>query len=604
LKQNIRVPSSKWFHLTDSFEGAQQYATGDNAKILKISIPKEDIHKYLWPGQLSSSFGTQYAIKETIPPKYISEIGQSEQINTDPVKKLIGALKEAKDVRSKQETLHAEGRAKQFAKMKGAQAMTTGEKGFYAELGALKGELPKVEFETIRGKIGQADIDSLFNMIKESPKIGEWEKINARTGLAKMFGAEGGRVPTEGELSLLNEVFGQEFTKSILEKRTLFQKMYDVGIEIANIPRSLMASFDLSAPGRQGIFLIGRQKQFSPAFKEMFKQFKSESAFRNIQDAIITHPDYMLSRDSRLALTDVGVILGNREERFLSSWAEKIPFVGKGVRASNRAYVGFLNKLRFDTFVDMLNKAEILGLDPRKDRDISKAIADFINNATGRGTLPKSFERSALILNSLFFSPRLLFSRLNLLNPISYIKQEPFVRKEAFKSLFSFLGLGLSVLTLAKLSGAEVGSDPRSANFGKVKMGNTRFDMWGGFQPLVRATAQLITGKYISSTTGKEMTLGEGYKPMTRLDIVQRFLEGKLAPIPSFVITLLKQQDQAGEPVNVLKEIAERFVPMAMQDMYDLSQENPALMPAGLLTLFGIGVQTYKGKGSNQGWGF
>jgi len=372
--------------------------------------------------------------------------------------------------------------------------------------------------------------------------------------------------------------------------------MFEASLQIANIPRSLMASFDLSAPLKQGVFFVGRPKQFLPAFKKQFGAFVSEKAYENIQDAIITHPDYQLSRDSKLALTDLDARLGTREEQFMSLWAEKIPLVGKVVRASGRAYIGFLNKLRFDVFVDLVNKAEILGLDPRKNRDLTKSIADFINNATGRGTLPRGLQTSAVALNSVFFSPRLLFSRLNLLNPIYYVKQEPFVRKEALKSLFSFVGAGLTVLTLSKLIGADVGDEPRSSDFGKVKIDNTRFDVWGGFQPLVRSAAQIVTGKYISSTTGKEMTLGEGYKPMTRADIVQRFVEGKLAPIPSFVVALMKQQDAQGKPVSIPKEIGERFVPMVLQDIYDLAKENPALVPAGLVNIFGVGVQTYQDK--------
>ena len=113
---------------------------------------------------------------------------------------------------------------------------------------------------------------------------------------------------------------------------------------------------------------------------------------------------------------------------------------------------------------------------------------------------------------------------------------------------------------------------------------------------MVRSAAQIVTGKYISSTTGKEMTLGEGYKPMTRADIVQRFVEGKLAPIPSFVVALMKQQDAQGKPVSIPKEIGERFVPMVLQDIYDLAKENPALVPAGLVNIFGVGVQTYQDK--------
>jgi hypothetical protein len=578
---------------------------------VNINIPAEKIisivDKPFW-AKIKSLFGATLENKITMlpvekPTKAPAGLieGKSPKIITpkiidNPVQKVITALKEAKSVRGTQETLYAKGRAQKFAKMHAVGEKVRGEKGFYAQLGALKGELPRAEFEAIRSKLTQEDIDSLFNMVKDSPKIGEWEKLAAREGLVKLFGEYGGKVPTENEITLLNEVFGKEFTQAVLDKKSLFDRLKEVGLQLANIPRSLMSSFDLSAPMRQGIFLIGKPKQFWGSFKKMFGAFKSENAYKGIQDAIITHPNYQLARDSRLALTEMDVLMTQREEAFMSNWAEKIPVLGMGVRASGRAYVGFLNKLRFDTFADLVNKADAIGLNPGENRDLSKAIADFVNNATGRGTLPGSLQKSAVTLNTIFFSPRLLMSRLNLLNPIYYIRQEPFVRKEALKSLFAFVGFGITILTLMKMAGAEVGSDPRSSDFGKIKIGNTRIDMWGGFQPFVRVAAQITTGKYISSTTGKEMTLGEGYRPLTRADIVQHFLEGKEAPVPSFITALMKGKDITGENISVSKEIGLRFIPMVMQDMYDLIQESPGLLPISILGIFGVGIQTYKEK--------
>lgn len=550
----------------------------------------------------------------------------SEKPKSDPVAKLIGALKEAKDVRSKQETLYEQERSKKFGKLMGTRSKAKGEAGFYKELGALKGELPKVEFEAIRGKVGQEDIDSLFQMIRETPKIGEWEKINAMSGLAKMFGEEGGRVPTQGELALLNEVFGEEFTKAILDKRTLWNKMAELGQQIANIPRSLMSSGDMSGLLRQGAFMIGRPRQFLPAAKKMFTTFFSEKAYDAVQDAIITHPDYQLARDSDLFLADKDMLLGTREESFMSNLAEKIgikvpnplsyiknkpdkaPFkylfgdkidlmpIGQLVRASERSYISLLNKLRFDVFVDMLNKAEISGRNPRKDRDLTKSLADYINNATGRGKLPGGFEKSAVLLNSLFFSPRLIMSRINLLNPAFYIKQDSFVRKEALKDLLKFFGLGLTVLGMAKMSGAEVGDKPTSSDFGKIKSGNTRFDIWAGFQQYIVVMSRLWSGKYVKSTTGEEVKLGDGYKPRTKKDVLQDFAEGKLAPIPSFIVAMLEQQDFEGKPVTLKGELAKRFIPMMTGDMYDIAKDDPTLLPAGLTSFFGVGVSTYEDK--------
>lgn len=510
----------------------------------------------------------------------------------EPIQKVISALKEAKLLRKVQETLYTAEKGKKLAQSLAVGEKITGEAGFYAEKGMLKGELLKVEFESIRSKIGQADIDALFIKVKESPLLSEWDKLPAREGLAKLFGEYGGKVPTENEIGLLDKVFGEEFTKVVMGKRSLWEKIKEAGAQLANIPRSIMASFDLSAPLRQGIFFIGRPKQFGSAFVRMFEAFGSEKSFQAIQEGIVRKPTFELMQKSKLSLTEMDRILKTREERFMSNWAEKIPVVGKIVRASGRAYVGFLNKLRADVFDDLIRKATNLGLNPKKNLDLTKEIAGFVNNATGRGSLG-GLERAAVGLNSFFFSPRLMMSRLTLLNPLYYVSADPFVRKEAMKSLLSFAGTAMTVMGLAKLGGAEVGADPRSADFAKIKIGNTRIDTLGGFQQYIRLAGQLYSGEIVSSTTGKVMTLGEGYRPLTRLDILERFVEYKEAPIFSFLTGLMKGQDFEGRPMNVPKEVGLRFIPMAAQDIYDIAKDDPRLLPISVLGLFGVGLQTY-----------
>jgi len=508
------------------------------------------------------------------------------------IQKVTKVLKEAKPLREAQETLYTKARATKLAKMIGVGKKVKGEKGFYAELGALKGKLPKVQFESIRKKIGQTDIDSLFNQVKGSPLLSEWDKITARTGLAKLLGEAGGQVPTKGELSLLKSVFGGDFTKAILDKRTLLQKIAEAGYQLANIPRSIMASFDLSAPFRQGVFLIGRPKQFFSAFAKQFKTFASEKAYKALNDEIVSRPTYSLMRKSKLAITELGSALTTREEAFMSNWAERIPLVGKVIRASGRAYTGFLNKLRADVFDDFIKQGAKLGI---KDPKFLKDAANFVNTATGRGGLG-ALEKAAVPLNTFFFSPRLTMSRLNLINPVYYARLQPTVRKEALKSLFTFAGVASAVAGLMKMGGAEVETDPRNADFMKPKFGNVRYDILGGFQQPIRLAAQLISGKIISSTTGKTITLGEGYKPLTRIDIAQRYLEYKQSPLVSFAWSLLEGQTAIGEKVDIPTEVANRFIPMVVQDMIDLYREEGAEgIPMAFPAIFGVGVQSYGG---------
>lgn len=528
----------------------------------------------------------------SVPPP-IENIPQQPQGINDPVQKVMQALKEAQPIRREQEILMRKARGEKIAKAKALGAKIGGEKGFQAQLGALKGSLPKASYESLRGKVSQPDIDYLFNKIRSS-EINEWDKITAQTGLGKIFGEFGGEVPTQGELKVLHDVFGKEFTDTVLEHRTGLQKFSEISGQVLNLPRSIMSSFDLSAPLRQGIFFAGR-KEFLPAFKDMFKFFGSEKALTELNNNIVNNPLYPVMRENNLALTDLDTGLTNREEKFMSSWAEKLP----GVRASSRAYTGFLNKLRSDTFTDLYNKAKDLGLDPENNPKLLSDLTEFINAGTGRGKLPGALERAAVNLNSIFFSPRLMASRLQLLNPMFYASKEPFVRKEALKSLFTFLATGASILGLVKMVNpeAEIGNDWRSSDFGKIKLNKkTRIDIWGGFQPYIRMAGQLATGQYVSSTTGKVLTLGEGYKPLTRYDILLRQLEAKEAPIASFITTLLKQQTFTGEKVNIPDEIVSRLTPMIVSDTMDLAKSNPELLPLGILGLFGVGVQTYEEK--------
>jgi hypothetical protein len=67
----------------------------------------------------------------------------------------------------------------------------------------------------------------------------------------------------------------------------------------------------------------------------------------------------------------------------------------------------------------------------------------------------------------------------------------------------------------------------------------------------------------------------------------------KLAPIPSLVWSWMEGKDWAGEPFEAKAAILDRTVPIVMQDLYELAQEDPKLLPLGILPIMGEGIQTY-----------
>lgn len=503
------------------------------------------------------------------------------------------ALKAAKPVRAAQEAGYTAERGKRLKDLLGARESTSGEASLRAELSTMKGELPKVQFESLRPKIGQQDIDWLFDDITRSD-LGPWEKLRAKVGLGKLFGEAGGQVPQENELELLKRVFGPEIGEIARTKRTMGEKAWRAFLEVAGAAKTMMASPDLSGALRQAVFLVGRPVRLGQAFGSSVRQAFSEEAYKAAGYELRARPNYELMTTSvrkggaGLTLTDIGGELSEREEKFISSLPEKIPGYGRLVRGSNRAMVGLLNRLRADVFEDIWGKVP----EERQAANLA-SLGRYINNATGRGGLGP-LEPAAVALNVALFSPRLFASRIQLLNPLFYAGLEREVRREALKDLFKFASVGMTIVGLAKLNGADVVTDWRNTDFMKIKVGNTRYDIWGSFQQPLVALARILTGQMVSSTTGREYDLGEGYKPTTRKDIAQHFIEAKEAPVASLVNLLMEGQGPRGQPLDVPAEVLERVLPMVAGDLFDIAREHGAdKLWMGTPAVLGTGVQTY-----------
>lgn len=514
--------------------------------------------------------------------------------------KLLDTMKKAKPIRAETERLFTQERAIRAAKGTEALEAVPGERGFFAALSRLKGELPKAQFEPIRGRLIQEEIDDLFDYIKNFQGLDFYDKISTMHGLQKVLGEAGGAIPQENELKLLRTVFGEDFVREILRKRPIGEKILQGIADTFNIPRALMSSVDMSAPLRQGLILsIHKPQKALSAFGQMFRYFFDERYFQAAMDDILKRPTAPLMKESKLYIADVtgqAITLAQKEERFLSNFAAKIPVIGKLVKASERAYAGFLNKLRADIFDDISKEYMRGGITPENNPEVFRRLAEFINVMSGRGDL-KKLAPAGPIWNAVFFSPRFMWSRLQMMNPYWYFSQPPVVRKEAAKAMVKFIGTGLGILTLAKLGGAEVEDDPRSSDFGKIKLGNARWDIWAGFQQWVRFTAQMMTGEVKSITTGQIRPLTKKEFPFTtRLDHFFRFLRGKLAPVPSFITDLLQGETLIGKDVTLDQETYEKIVPIYIQDLADAVRELgvTGVFAVGVPGFFGIGTQVFQ----------
>ena len=388
------------------------------------------------------------------------------------------------------------------------------------------------------------------------------------------------------------------------QNRSGFDRARDKTIEVLNIPRTIMASMDYSAPLRQAVIAtIAYPSIAKEAAVKMFKASISQKEFDRWFFELKESPRYETKVKSKLALTDPhSPFLTAKEEAFMNNMAEKIPIAGEAIKGSERAYVIYLNKMRSDIFDRYADEYEAKGRTYDNSPELYDGLAKYVNDITGRGNMG-SLERYAPILNTMFFSPRLISSRINLLtnlaNPRFYAKVPPEVRKMYFKDMAKFVGLGLMTLALFKLGGADVEDDPRSADFGKIKVGKTRWDIWGGFQPYARAVTQMVTGERKSTNTGNIQKLdGKAAFGSDRSDVAKVFLRGKLAPVPAMAVNFLSGRTQTGEAVTAKQQASQMFVPLLFTGVREAMQDQglKAMFTVGVPSVFGIGTQTYQPK--------
>ncbi len=433
-------------------------------------------------------------------------------------------------------------------------------------------------------------------------------------------------------IKVRNEIAIRRATQ-MYENKSGTEKTMEIFAKTLNVPRTLMASFDFSAPLRQGIVAsVAHPVMASKALRFMFESAKDEKVYNRWLDMVHKSDRWDWASKTDLGITDPQSLhIKEHEEAFQGApYAEKIPIIGLGVKASERAYVGYLNHLRWNLFNMYADRFEAMGKTYENNPELYKGISSFINSSTGRGNLEGKMKNAAPLLNSFLFASKLMASRLNMLGLSDipnlavraatlgkrgidygfYTKLPKELRVEAMKDMLKFVGVGATILLTAKMMGANVEDDPRSSDFGKIHVGNTRWDIWGGFQPYARVLTQFITGERKATTTGKIQELnGKGFMGQTRATPLWSFMRTKLAPIPGTAVNLISGSDVVGNKVTPLGELTKMVIPLLGQDIYQGMQDQgvKAIFTVGIPSAFGVGVQTFQpnvgGKGGSMGGG-
>ncbi len=372
--------------------------------------------------------------------------------------------------------------------------------------------------------------------------------------------------------------------------------------ELAGVAKGLKASLDDSAIFRQGwktlftnpkIWGENAAKSFVDIAKQLGKKPSDSSVIDGIKSEIYSRPNAIDGTYERMKLD-----VGTGEEAYPTTLPEKIPLFGRLYKASETAYQGFLYRMRADIADKVLIIADESGVDIT-NKEQAQSIGKLVNSLTGRGDLGK-LETIGKTVNNLFFSPKALKANFDFLTAHQLQKDvTPFVRKQAIVNLVKVATGVTTILGIAKaLNPNSVEFDPRSPDFGKIKVGNTRFDMTAGMSSLITLTARTLSRSTKSGNKISPLNSGK-FGASTVGDVLWDFSSNKLSPAASVINDVwLKGKDFQGNKPTAVNEAQNLLVPLPITNIQELlSTPNAAnVWIAGIADALGIATNTYAPK--------
>lgn len=534
--------------------------------------------------------------------KMIRGEGEVKQVSVDILTKLI---KGAKPLRKETEVLRTEEFGKRVGKGRGIAevGIERGEKlgVFKMATAGLRGELPKIEFEPPLRKLSEREAlkirDDLFDILVEKiPEENFLKRVNTEKAVLRILGGE---VPRPFEFELLESVYGKPFVRALLKKRYWTKKMWEGLVEAVGLTKSFVASGELSASLRQGYLMAtSHPVKWGKAFGAQWKALFSEKFADSVEKSIESSPNFDLYKKSGLDVTvrkGLGGELSKREDVYRTKLGSNIPII----KQSERAFVTFSNKLRTDLF-DMIVSQE--GWTWKHNKVNIERLGKALNEFTGRGSLG-ALKKADSILNFILWSPRLLASRIQVtakaITGLPKIFNDR-VSREYARAVVTAFGTSTAILAMLDYFDiAEVEIDPRSSDWGKGRIGNFRYDLFGGFQQLFR---------YIYSTINPTMKGKESGRiiKIKRDEVISRFFRSKMSPLVGTGMDIVTGETFLGEEIKVIpkelsvEEITENivfrnFIPLFWVDVADAIDEM-GLKGGGLASpgFFGVGVQTHR----------
>jgi len=360
--------------------------------------------------------------------------------------------------------------------------------------------------------------------------------------------------------------------------------------------KSVQASMDISYGLRQGFKVLAQNpKLWAKNMKEAFEPFLKMTSEPKQRAVMREFEARVMSSDYYRRAIDSGLAIGVMEEFFPTAVAQRLPGVGRVFQASNDAFTIFSQGSRLGLFRDMAEQAAKQGHDVTPE--LLKEFAGLANSITGRGQWSKTGTESAA-LNRLFYSGRFIKSQVDVFYKPFDPKLSPVAKSVAVKASARSLAMMGSVMYTASLF-TDVEFNPLSSKFGKAKVPGSKdtwTDLTGGMGSYITAASRIARQKSKSSTTGKTTKLNSGkFGSRTLFDVALDFSTNKLAPVPSTIVSYLKDRDFSGKKPTVLSSAINLATPISAGNALEIfeNEEKSVAFIATVFDMLGAGQTDY-----------
>jgi uncharacterized protein YdbL (DUF1318 family) len=461
-------------------------------------------------------------------------------------------------------------------------------------------------------------VPNYTNMSMEEVQKLDGEALQARQELAQSM-VRFQKLYTENSLKA---------QQMIHERKNWGGRFWDNLLSIAGNIKSLKASIDFSFLRQLQNTAYVNWNSFQDAMKKGYQAwFESPEGVDTMLGDLLTRPNALNGNYNAFNI-EVGI----KEEAFPESWVSKQleKYIPKAnlLRRSEESFNLAIQTARanlFDWMLDQTKSEE----NPNGDLKLLKVenVGKAINTITGRGEAPlltSKDDKQNRIVNNLLFAPKWLASRIQTLTDLRFVGE---IGKLSPKGIRARAAVGnlimMAIVTnaLRYLFDREDDEsfyewlgrvfDPRSSDFGKIKIGRTRFDLTTGTAALITLAARVSTGETRTTTTGK-------IKKQSWAKTIGNFIRGKSAPAARLVsgtlfplLTTGKTEDFWGNEQNwktagdIANNLGDLLAPISIQTGYEtlrdinlngIDEETFGMVLGWLSDIIGIAATTYDRK--------